>query len=135
LLTAWAGYTSENKEIYLRRAGVYLNTRYEFQGYKVERNQAMQFPRTGVVCDGFSIPSDEIPDNLKNAQMELALKAASEPLFADVAGNANVRREKVDVLETEFFSPPTAQKKYYSVNRMIECLTNGLGNRVNMLIA
>lgn len=41
-----------------------------FQGFKLTRGQALQWPRSNVVIDGFAAPVDEIPVYLKNAVYE-----------------------------------------------------------------
>lgn len=77
-----------------------LETR-KYQGAKTSTSQPLQWPRTGVVVDGSSIGSDEIPSDLKNAQIVTALSidAGVNPMGKiDPA----VKREKVDVIEVEY---------------------------------
>ena len=40
----------------------------DMQGYRVTSDQALSFPRTGVVVNGFLNESDKIPVTLKKAQ-------------------------------------------------------------------
>jgi hypothetical protein len=117
--TAWTG-TDAVKEAALRRAAAYLDGHYRkrWKGARVyPLTQAMEWPRAGVeVVDeqvyydtppsfydseysGF-LAITTIPQRLKDAQCELALRALSGPLADDLS--ASVRREKVDVLETEY---------------------------------
>lgn len=53
-----------------------------FIGYKAASDQVLQWPRNGVVIDGWDIASDAIPTKVKTAQMEIALAmdADSDPM-------------------------------------------------------
>lgn len=73
----------------------------KYQGSKTSTAQPLSWPRTGVVVDGESIDSDEIPQDLKTAQIVTALSidAGVNPMGKiDPA----VKREKVDVIEVEY---------------------------------
>lgn len=72
-----------------------------YQGAKTSTSQPLSWPRTGVVVDGNSIASDEIPTDLKTAQIVTAL---SIDAGADPMGKIDpaVKREKVDVIEVEY---------------------------------
>ena len=72
-----------------------------YQGSKTDKDQPLSWPRSGVVVNGESIASDEIPDDLKTAQIVTALSvdAGVNPMGQiDPA----VKREKVDVIEVEY---------------------------------
>lgn len=85
------GATDPLKEIELTKAMDYLEgCRDRFKGSKLTQAQSLQWPRVGVVVDGFSLSSSVIPVELKRAQMELAHLSASLDLmpsgeFQDVA--------------------------------------------------
>lgn len=77
--------------------------RAQYQGRKVDpAYQALQWPRTGVVVDGWEVPFDHIPQNLKFAQCQLAIEAANGLDLSPTGDGREVIREKVDVLETEY---------------------------------
>lgn len=77
--------------------------RAEFQGYKVSPGvQALQWPRTGVQIDGWDFPIDAIPNELKFAQIQLAIESASGTDLMPTGDGREVIRKKVDVLETEW---------------------------------
>lgn len=93
------------QEVHLRRATAYLDRTYRFKGLRVERNQALEWPRYVDEFDdsGFVIPSDEIPQKIKNAQFELAWVAhgGTDLLATVTSGAVKVQRERVGPLESE----------------------------------
>ena len=74
-LTAYAtdrGLTLTGGEELLYKAMDYIEG-LNFAGEKYTEEQALQWPRTGVYLYGFSVDVDEIPQLLKDGQMEAAL--------------------------------------------------------------
>jgi hypothetical protein len=72
---SWNGAASEVRESSLIQATTHLDAVFDWEGeYRTDEDQALMWPR---VCahdrDGFVIPDDEIPENVKKAQCELAL--------------------------------------------------------------
>lgn len=131
--SAWTG-TDAVKEAALRRACRYLDGEYRqrWKGQKVyPLTQVLEWPRVGVsVIDGpqqyYDVPPSfydsaysgflaitTIPQRLKDAQCELALLALAGALAPTVDGS--VRREKIDVLETEYAPGVRPGKKSYPV--------------------
>lgn len=78
-----------------------LSVRY--QGCLVSSTQSLQWPRTGVIINGFEFAEDAIPRALKNAQCQVAMDiyAGIDPQENFTATPA-VIKEKVDVLETTY---------------------------------
>ena len=72
------------------------------QGYRASSTQVLFYPRIGVELHGFALATDKIPNELKNAQMEAAVYATSASLLNN-AESTNVRIEKLDTLEVEYF--------------------------------
>ena len=73
----------------------------KYQGSQASNDQPLSWPRSDVVVNGSSIDSDEIPRDLKTAQIITALSvdAGVNPMGKiDPA----VKREKVDVIEVEY---------------------------------
>lgn len=95
--------TDAEKEVLLRLGFDFVEAhRAQFKGTKyVEGNQYSQFPRCNLYVDGELLETDEIPKEVKLAQMQLAVEAVSRDLFPTGDGRA-VIREKLDVLEREF---------------------------------
>ena len=67
--------------------------------------QALQWPRTGALLDcKYAIAEDSIPAELKRAQMQAAMEVfAGRDLLPSSDGRI-VKKEKVDVLETEYMT-------------------------------
>ena len=77
-----------------------LETR-SYQGSKTSTAQPLQWPRSGVVVDGESIDDNEIPSDLKSAQIVTALSIDSGVNPMGTISPA-IKREKVDVIEVEY---------------------------------
>ena len=98
------GSDATAREIELIKAMDYIEGhRASFKGDKVAFDQSLQWPRGGVWLDGFQIDSDDIPQELKNAQMEAGAILNGTELL--VTGETkNVASEKVDVIERSYFN-------------------------------
>ena len=101
-----------------------------FKGVQFTRDQSLVWPRIGVYVDGYLVNSTEIPQELINAQCEvaMAIDAGYGPL-ADIA--RAVAREKVGPLEVEYSSSAAP----FVVNRKIQnalwkLLANGHGGNI-----
>nr|WP_019365259.1 DnaT-like ssDNA-binding protein [Pseudomonas luteola] len=116
---AWSGDDAA-KEAALLRASVYIDGRYVkrfpsgryesmFPGVKTGgRSQERAWPRTGAVdYEGNVIPSDEVPQEVLAAVAEAAWRELANPgsLSPDYVPSKLVKRQKVDVIEREFFEP------------------------------
>ena len=80
-----------------------FSVEHKLKGCRVSIDQDLPYPRHGVCANGFNIPSDSIPQGIKNAQMELAIQANSSELLINKT-NQNIESEKVDVIEVSYFS-------------------------------
>lgn len=84
------------------KAKDYLETkRSEFKGNKMYGPGYLQWPRSSVRIDGFEIADDAIPAELKDAQCQCAIDLQTMDPLAPKTGVV-VKREKVDVIETEY---------------------------------
>lgn len=112
---AWSALVTADKEAALRKACAYLDGHYRprWKGLRVNYvTQPLEWPRINVniantelntlYAYGYNsfVPVDQIPQRIKDAQCELALRTLSGDLAADA--NGSVRREKLDVIETEY---------------------------------
>ena len=98
------GLDATAREIELIKAMDYIEGhRAKFKGDKFTEEQALQWPRAFVQIDGFYIDTDEIPVDLKNAQLAAASILNTEDLLL-TGSNQNIQREKLDKLEVAYFS-------------------------------
>lgn len=124
--TVWATLTTTEKEQALRRAMDYLLQKYrsKWKGARKSLTQALDWPRVGVFIDedadtAFAswkqnqIPSNVIPLEVKNACMELALRASIGMLNEDQA--QKVIQETVGPITTKYDQYSTTVVKYSQV--------------------
>ncbi len=95
--------TQPEREAHLVAAIDYLQSlEGNIQGVRTSSSQPLLFPRSGVVLYGFIAASDNIPQELKNAQMEAAVYATSGSLLINSSNN-NIKSEQLDSLRVEYF--------------------------------
>lgn len=83
---SWGALTNAEKESALRMAARFLDAK-GFAGSRTTYTQALSWPRNGATFENdFNIPSNAIPENIKRAQCEAAVRAAQGTLTADSAG-------------------------------------------------
>ena len=113
--SAWTGATSAEKAQALFEARRELDL-MRWKGSRVNSTQALAWPRDYVdnpdipwasvePADTYYYATDEIPNRIKEAQLDLALeflRAGTTDLSVRDT-NLDVKRKKVDVLETEWF--------------------------------
>lgn len=111
--SAWTG-TDAVKESALRKATAYMLQAYRqlWVGNRVKVNppQALDWPRYGVEVDGFPVHFDVVPADIANACADLALRALSGDLNADLT--RGVVRKKIGPIETEY-DPYSPQRKRF----------------------
>lgn len=118
--TEWAG-TEAEKLAALVRASQYVDGLagqtssagcvYQWPGVKTGgREQRLAWPRQGATdSDGFPLDKEEVPAEVEDATYEAALRELVSPgsLLPDYdpLQSSIIKREKVDVLETEYAVP------------------------------
>jgi len=121
---AWSGDAAD-KEAALREATAFVedSCRGLWRGVRAKWEQALAWPRFGVVDqDGFHIPSDQVPVQVRDAVCEAALRAIQADLCPDLERGGQIKRQKVDVIETEYQEGAPAGKTYPEVERKLCCL-------------
>lgn len=103
--TTWTGVDAL-KEAALVRATQALDARYSWQGFRLVETQALDWPRYDAYdVDGYYLSG--VPQGIKDALCELALLELVTPGELTESVEVSVKREKVGVLETEYFERPT----------------------------
>lgn len=118
---AWALVGNEGaKEAMLRRATNYLRDRYYdmWLGDMAVSTQRLDWPRNGVwTRSGNGLASTIVPEEVKDACAELALRASSAALMPDTS--QGIKREKIGPIEVEYdqYSPSAAA--FASIDAML----------------
>jgi hypothetical protein len=119
---AWADargieYDSSVIESQILRAMDYIET-LRFIGQKSTKAQQLQFPRVGVVVDGFELDYNEIPQQLKKAVFE-SVKAESEGLSQLANIERRTLREKVGEIEVQYAENSNSQTSVVAINKAL----------------
>lgn len=129
----WATITTLQQEQALRRATDYMTQNYcsRWSGIRVSQYQALDWPRYGVTAFGYPVIQTTIPNEIKNACAELALKAAAGELLADQ--DIAVVREKLGPIETEYDKNASQRKKYPAIDAMLAPYLSGSSNSATLV--
>ena len=113
--SGWTG-DAEAKEAAIARATAYMEQAYRerWTGQRVNREQALSWPRYGVVVDSWAVDSNIVPAEIANACAALALKALSDNLNADLT--RAVVRKKIGPMETEYDRASPQSKQFRAVD-------------------
>jgi hypothetical protein len=126
---AWTSATTDDKGRALVSATRLIDRRI-YMGAKTSDTQALQFPRTGLVCDGIEVASDTVPQKVLDATAELALAILNDlsTLAKTDFSEAQTRRLRAGSAEIEFFEATTGPstilgKQYFPdvVNDLLRC--------------
>ena len=103
----WATASAADKQAALVKASDYVRNgrRYAFRGTKASYSQRQPWPRVGAVeKGGQAIPADVVPWQVVEAVSFLAEQALTVDLQATLERGGQVKRQKADVVEQEFFA-------------------------------
>lgn len=117
----------------LRQIGSnYIDAAYEARLSCSQRTsgfeQLLAWPRTGHTVNGQEVPSDLIPQSWINASYRAAYLEAINKGWATGSTDPNrtTRREKVDVIEREFFSNQDAKGGDAAAGINTDAIINGM---------
>ena len=120
---AWAGATSDQKQVALRRASEWIDTSFLWIGSKATSGQRLQWPRTGAVdSEGFLRSGDEIPPELADATCWLAAEALASELDVAQPRGGDIRRVQAGSVQVEWNAGAPTGKAYRHVKRMIRSI-------------
>lgn len=125
--TGWTG-TEAAKEVALRRATQYIDSRYRFRGVRKDADQALEWPRVGYEPDGRT--ESWPPTLLEQACCEAALRALSDTLRADASAD-QVVEETVGPI-TVRYAGKSGQTRYPVVDDLLSryAMSTGLFARL-----
>ena len=129
-ITLWDTMLDVEKEQALTRATDYLVQVYRtrWMGDRVTATQALDWPREGVEVGGFDIDEDVVPAEVKRACAEMAFKAASGELAADI--ERLTKREKVGPIEVEYSDNVLPYRVYRAIDNLLAPFLVNAGSRV-----
>jgi hypothetical protein len=89
------------QEALLRRAALQMNS-LQWKGCAINRDQALAWPRFGVCRNGFDLPSNAIPAQVKAGQMALAAEIHADDLADPATKQGAITEETVGPITTKF---------------------------------
>ena len=116
----WATITTAQKEQALRRATEFMIQSFtnRWQGYRKTDTQALDWPRYDVVVNGYVIDNDIVPETVKRACAEMAIRAAAGPLIDDLT--QGVTSETVGPIQVTYDKTSNRKTKYASVEALLQ---------------
>lgn len=121
----WEKKSENERKSYLINATNYIDRTYTKVGWKGQkkfhRRQSLCFPRVEL----FDKDGDEvlgIPNELKKAVCEAAFINTTTSLFAIKDSSGSVKKQKVDVLEVEYYSESDSSGNYISRFTVLDSL-------------
>lgn len=144
----WAGLTTTVKEQLLRKGTDYLGQAYRlrWKGSHVSTEQALDWPRNYVERDdfqpsqlnGYSViggiayyPNNIVPEEVKRACAEMALKSNSGELIPDLT--QLVTKEKIDVIEIEYSEYSNQLPRYKAIDYLLAPFLQGNSNSMKVI--
>lgn len=113
--TTWAIEPSSKKQQALITATQYVEACYQWAaGVRTSRTQSLSWPRLDAVDnEGYYFESDEIPQRVKDAVCELAVRALSETLLEDTT--QKVLSEAIAFGVSVTYDPNSPQSKQFAL--------------------
>lgn len=123
--TSWASASGGAKEVALRQATQYLDSRFglAWKGRKINATMSLDWPRSGVRVDDYAVDDDFVPPEIENATAILALSALTETLTPDSESpDGLILGEMIQIgpikLDTDY-GGATSTKRYRLVEELI----------------
>lgn len=125
----WAAASDADKEAAIREATQYLDGAYNWIGdHPGGSSQLLGWPRNNAVISSGNrrgVYLTGIPQAVEDACAELALEALSGRLRPAADHGGAIKREKVDIIETEYQDGAPTHKTYDFVTMLLKGLTRG----------
>ena len=119
-VTTWAAIATDAlREAALRKATDYITATYRdrWEGVRYTEDQALDWPRFGVIRDSWAVVYDEVPVEVARACAELALKSSSGDL------NPDLKQSKLSVtvgpIRTEYDKNSPQWKRYRAIDMIL----------------
>ena len=121
---AWDTASEAEKERALRRGARFVDS-HRFLGARTYSNQALDWPRVNVgIVDGQLILSDDLPQRIKDATVEAAIRdVEGVDLLTDTDGGS-IRSESKSVgslqTKTDYAAPKTPGKQFKAIEALLK---------------
>lgn len=126
--TDWTG-TADEKTAAILRAMRYLEN-LDWTGSKTAQSNPLSWPRSETYDrDGRLYASNIVPQSVVNALCEAALVELSNPgaLRPSSTTGGQIKRQKVDVIETEYFESFQSRQSFDAIDDELTGLVSGGG--------
>lgn len=121
----YSTFTDAEIEAALIRATAFIDTYKRWPGKKATATQGLEWPRTDAYdVDGYLL--QYVPDAIRSATMQAAIKELQEPFYFTSASGEMVKREKIGDLEIEH----TGQNAYPMIDQYLKKIVGYGGVRL-----
>lgn len=122
----YSSYSSTEQEQALVKASTFLTAAYDWVGRPTEIDQALCWPRIGAYDrNQYAIEEDEIPLPVTQACAELAFRALSEDIYADI--DRAMKSFKAGSLSVEWEEGTSIPRTYRIINDLLKGLALSSG--------
>ena len=122
-LDVWNGLSDDERIDRLVIASQFIDSSFEWVGMRKTFEQGLSWPRVNVMYQGHIVPDNIVPQQIKRASiMALLLIHEFGIEFFRSTGEASIKREKLAVLETEYFEPgmyAIYESRFGDINNML----------------
>jgi hypothetical protein len=124
---SWFTKDTQERERSLMNGTQFIDNQYIYIGTKASEEQGLQWPRENAIDNnGFEV--DGVPKNIKQATCEAALRTFNASLYTDISVKGNIKLEKVDVIEVEYFEGTTVTNPYTIIDQLLFGAGLAVGN-------
>lgn len=121
---AWAlTGTDATQEAQLRKAAAANDMSRAYIGYRVISTQAREWPRVATeLVNGYYVPSDTIPQAVKDAQMEMAylIQGGADPFATDTGTVKSVANEVGPIKERIEYRDGHSADRYPAIDWLLK---------------
>lgn len=133
---AWTG-TDPAKEAALRKGTAYLDSHYRgrWKGTKGDSSQVLAWPRNSVLDeDGYAVDPETIPQRVKDACCEAALRMLAGDMEPDLARGGRILSESVGEISVTYSEGAPAGTRYPAIDALLRGILKS-GSTVEMIRA
>ena len=143
-MTIWSPLLTSDKEAALRRATDYMQQAYRerWNGMRVSTTQALDWPRqlveikdapSGYGSGPAFYSSTAVPNEVKNACIALAIKAAAGDLAPDIEPQTTM--EKVGPIEVSYAAGGRQTVRYQAIDNLLSVLLKDGGSGSMVMVS